>query len=55
MAAALRRTLPTLLASSGTVICAMLCLLAAQSAARAVPTVPGADRAGAGRSCQEVM
>ncbi len=33
MAAALRRTLPTLLASGGTVICAMLCLLSAQSAA----------------------
>jgi putative drug exporter of the RND superfamily len=33
MAAALRRTLPTLLASAGTVVCAMLCLLAAQSAA----------------------
>jgi putative drug exporter of the RND superfamily len=32
MAAALRRTLPTLLASAGTVICAMICLLAAQSA-----------------------
>ena len=32
MAAALRRTLPTLVASAGTVICAMLCLLAAQSA-----------------------
>jgi putative drug exporter of the RND superfamily len=32
MAAALRRTLPTLLASAGTVICAMVCLLAAQSA-----------------------
>jgi putative drug exporter of the RND superfamily len=32
MAAALRRTLPTLLASSGTVICAMVCLLTAQSA-----------------------
>jgi len=32
MAAALRRTLPTLLASSATVICAMICLLAAQSA-----------------------
>jgi putative drug exporter of the RND superfamily len=33
MVAALRRTLPTLLASAGTVVCAMLCLLAAQSAA----------------------
>jgi putative drug exporter of the RND superfamily len=32
MAAALRRTLPTLLASSGTVAIAMICLLAAQSA-----------------------
>ena len=32
MAAALRRTLPTLLASSGTVTAAMICLLAAQSA-----------------------
>jgi RND superfamily putative drug exporter len=32
MAAALRRTLPTLLASSGTVALAMLCLLAARSA-----------------------
>jgi RND superfamily putative drug exporter len=32
MAVALRRTLPTLLASAGTVICAMVCLLAAQSA-----------------------
>ncbi|HEY1919137.1 MAG TPA: MMPL family transporter [Streptosporangiaceae bacterium] len=32
MAAALRATLPTLLASAGTVTCAMLCLLAAQSA-----------------------
>jgi putative drug exporter of the RND superfamily len=32
MAVALRRTLPTLIASSGTVTCAMLCLLAAQSA-----------------------
>jgi putative drug exporter of the RND superfamily len=32
MAAAMRRTLPTLLASSATVICAMICLLAAQSA-----------------------
>ncbi len=32
MAVALRRTLPTLLASAGTVVCAMLCLLAAQSA-----------------------
>jgi putative drug exporter of the RND superfamily len=32
MAVALRRTIPTLIASSGTVICAMLCLLAAQSA-----------------------
>jgi RND superfamily putative drug exporter len=32
MAAALRATLPTLLASAGTVICAMVCLLAAQSA-----------------------
>jgi RND superfamily putative drug exporter len=32
MAVALRRTLPTLLASSGTVICAMLCLLASRSA-----------------------
>jgi putative drug exporter of the RND superfamily len=32
MAVALRRTLPTLLASSGTVVCAMVCLLAAQSA-----------------------
>ena len=32
MAAALRRTLPTLLASAGTVVCAMVCLLAAQSA-----------------------
>jgi len=32
MAAALRATLPTLLASGGTVTCAMLCLLAAQSA-----------------------
>ena len=32
MAAALRRTLPTLLASSATVICAMICLLTAQSA-----------------------
>ena len=31
MAVALRRTLPTLLASSGTVICAMLCLLASRS------------------------
>ncbi len=33
MVAALRRTLPTLLASAGTVVCAMLCLLAAQSEA----------------------
>jgi RND superfamily putative drug exporter len=33
MAVALRRTLPTLLASAATVICAMACLLAAQSAA----------------------
>ncbi len=33
MAAALRATLPTLLASAGTVTCAMICLLAAQSAA----------------------
>jgi putative drug exporter of the RND superfamily len=32
MAAAMRRTLPVLLASSATVICAMICLLAAQSA-----------------------
>jgi putative drug exporter of the RND superfamily len=32
MAVALRRTFPTLIASSGTVTCAMLCLLAAQSA-----------------------
>jgi putative drug exporter of the RND superfamily len=32
MAVALRRTLPTLLASAGTVVCAMVCLLAAQSA-----------------------
>ena len=32
MAIALRRTLPTLLASAGTVTCAMICLLAAQSA-----------------------
>jgi putative drug exporter of the RND superfamily len=32
MAVALRRTVPTLIASSGTVTCAMLCLLAAQSA-----------------------
>jgi len=32
MAAALRRTLPTLLASAATVTCAMICLLAAQSA-----------------------
>jgi RND superfamily putative drug exporter len=32
MAAALRRTVPTLAASSATVICAMICLLAAQSA-----------------------
>ena len=32
MAAAMRHTLPTLLASAGTVICAMICLLAAQSA-----------------------
>src|SRR5580693_1598992 len=32
MAVALRRTLPTLLASAGTVTCAMVCLLAAQSA-----------------------
>ncbi len=32
MATALRRTLPTLLASAGTVTCAMVCLLAAQSA-----------------------
>ncbi len=32
MAAALRRTLPTLLASAATVTCAMVCLLAAQSA-----------------------
>ena len=32
MAAALRATLPTLLASAGTVTCAMICLLAAQSA-----------------------
>jgi putative drug exporter of the RND superfamily len=32
MAAALRRTLPTLIASAGTVTCAMICLLAAQSA-----------------------
>jgi putative drug exporter of the RND superfamily len=31
MAVALRRTFPTLIASSGTVTCAMLCLLAAQS------------------------
>ena len=33
MAAALRATMPTLLASAGTVTCAMICLLAAQSAA----------------------
>jgi RND superfamily putative drug exporter len=33
MAAALRATLPTLLASAATVTCAMICLLAAQSAA----------------------
>jgi RND superfamily putative drug exporter len=33
MAAALRRTLPTLVASAGTVTCAMICLLAAQSSA----------------------
>jgi len=32
MAAALRRTMPTLLASAATVTCAMVCLLAAQSA-----------------------
>jgi RND superfamily putative drug exporter len=32
LAAALRATLPTLLASAGTVTCAMICLLAAQSA-----------------------
>jgi putative drug exporter of the RND superfamily len=32
MAAALRRTVPTLLASAATVTCAMICLLAAQSA-----------------------
>jgi putative drug exporter of the RND superfamily len=32
MAAALRRTFPTLIASAGTVTCAMLCLLAARSA-----------------------
>ena len=32
MALALRRTFPTLIASAGTVTCAMLCLLAAQSA-----------------------
>ena len=32
MAVALRRTLPTLVASAGTVVCAMVCLLAAQSA-----------------------
>jgi len=32
MAAALRRTLPTLAASTATVVCAMLCLLAAESA-----------------------
>jgi putative drug exporter of the RND superfamily len=32
MAVALRRTFPTLIASAGTVTCAMLCLLAAQSA-----------------------
>jgi putative drug exporter of the RND superfamily len=32
MAVALRRTCPTLIASAGTVTCAMLCLLAAQSA-----------------------
>ena len=32
MAAALRRTVPTLAASAATVICAMICLLAAQSA-----------------------
>ena len=32
MAVALRRTVPTLLASAGTVVCAMVCLLAAQSA-----------------------
>jgi putative drug exporter of the RND superfamily len=32
MAVALRRTFPTLFASAGTVTCAMLCLLAAQSA-----------------------
>jgi RND superfamily putative drug exporter len=32
MAVALRRTLPTLLASAATVVCAMVCLLAAQSA-----------------------
>jgi putative drug exporter of the RND superfamily len=32
MAVALRRTLPTLLASAGTVVCAMVCLLAAESA-----------------------
>jgi putative drug exporter of the RND superfamily len=32
MAVALRRTLPTLLASAATVTCAMICLLAAQSA-----------------------
>jgi putative drug exporter of the RND superfamily len=33
MAVALRRTLPTLVASAATVVCAMLCLLAARSAA----------------------
>jgi putative drug exporter of the RND superfamily len=32
MAAALRATLPTVAASAGTVVCAMICLLAAQSA-----------------------
>jgi putative drug exporter of the RND superfamily len=32
MAAALRRTVPTLVASAATVVCAMLCLLAAESA-----------------------
>ena len=43
MAAALRRTLPTLLASSGTVTIAMICLLAAQSRLAARPG-PGRRR-----------
>jgi RND superfamily putative drug exporter len=45
MAAAMRHTLPTLLASAGTVICAMICLLAAQSASLhgSAPSAPSAS------------